>query len=63
MAAKVDEKIFTRIVELKTKYNLTSAVIAERLGISIKTVQVYLRAARLGLPVTEAYNCTLLKKS
>ncbi len=56
MAAKVDEKVFARIVQLKKDYALTADVIAQRLGISRKTVQVYLRAARLGLSVSEAYH-------
>lgn len=46
MAAKVDQAVYNRIIELKTKYALTNKVIAERLGISDRTVRVYLRASR-----------------
>lgn len=49
MAGKVDAAVFARLVELKTKYGLTNAVIAERLGISPRTVKVYWRAHRLSL--------------
>lgn len=45
MAAKVGIWQYKRIIELKG-IGLTAAVIAERLGISRKTVQVYLRRAR-----------------
>lgn len=49
MAPKVDQKVFDRIIELKTKYELTDEVISQRLGISPRTVRVYTRAARLSL--------------
>ena len=49
MAIKVDQDVFDRILELKSRYNLTNEVIATRLGISSRTVRVYLRAARLNL--------------
>lgn len=49
MANKVDESTYARIIELKTKYGLTNEVIAQRLGISSRTVRVYLRANRLNL--------------
>ena len=48
MAAKVDEKLYARILELRTKYGLTQEVIATRLGISARTVRVYLRSAATG---------------
>lgn len=48
MARKVEDREYKRIIELKG-IGLTAAVIAERLGISRKTVQVYLRSNRLGL--------------
>lgn len=49
MANKVDAKVYARILELKEKYQLTNPVIAERLGISVRTVRIYLRANRLNL--------------
>lgn len=49
MAAKVDQAVFDRILELKERYGLTNSVIGERLGISTRTVRVYLRAHRLSL--------------
>lgn len=49
MAPKVDQDTYNRICELKMKYGLTNDVIGERLGISGRTVRVYLRAARLNL--------------
>ena len=53
MAAKVDEKVFARIIELREKYGLSQDVIAQRLGLSLRTVSTYLRAARLG--ITQPY--------
>lgn len=49
MARKVDQKLFDRIIELKTKYDLTEEVLAQRLGVSARTIRVYLRAHRLNL--------------
>jgi DNA-binding NarL/FixJ family response regulator len=48
MAPKVTDWHIKRIAELK-KIGLTNEVIAERLGISSRTVRVYTRAARTGL--------------
>lgn len=44
---KVDEKVYKRILYLKEQ-GLTQEVIATRLGISARTVRVYLRAAKTG---------------
>ena len=48
MAAKVDQRIYDRILQLKA-IGLTNKVIAIRLGISDRTVRIYTRAARLNL--------------
>jgi hypothetical protein len=48
MAAKVDEKVFKRIIQLK-ELGLTDKVISIRLGISERTIRVYTRANRTGL--------------
>jgi DNA-binding NarL/FixJ family response regulator len=48
LARKIEDREYKRILELKA-IGLTAAVIAERLGVSRKTVQVYLRANRLNL--------------
>lgn len=48
MAIKVTQKVYDRIIELKTKYGLTNVVIAERLGLNERTVRVFLRAHREG---------------
>lgn len=58
MAAKVDLKVYHRIIELKTKYALTNTVIAERLGISHSTVKAYLRAHRRN-QVPERLQCII----
>lgn len=42
MARKVDERVFQRMVELRDKHGLTKPVIAERLGLSLRTVNYYL---------------------
>jgi DNA-binding CsgD family transcriptional regulator len=47
VAIKVDKKIYERILYLKNQ-GLTNAVIAERLGLSSRTVRVFTRAARTG---------------
>lgn len=47
MAAKVDKKVYERILYLKAQ-GLTDAVISERLGITTRTVRVFTRAARTG---------------
>lgn len=52
MAAKVDEQVYKRILELRA-LGLTNEIIGIRLGISARTVRVYTRAARLGLKAYE----------
>jgi DNA-binding transcriptional regulator YiaG len=46
MAAKVDERVLARIIELREKYGLTQAVIGIRLGLSTRTVRLYLSEHR-----------------
>lgn len=46
MAAKVDEKVLARILELRYKYGLTQAVIGTRLGLASRTVRLYLSMDR-----------------
>lgn len=55
MANKVDEVKYARILELRAM-GLTVAVIAERLGITRKTVHIYMRAAKLNLKPYEKPN-------
>lgn len=43
MAAKVDDKVFARILQLKA-IGLTDKVISIRLGISERTIRVYTRS-------------------
>ena len=45
MAAKVDDKTYKRILQLKD-LGLTDKVISIRLGISERTIRVYTRSAR-----------------
>lgn len=47
MAAKIDEKLFKRLIELKS-IGLTDKVISIRLGVSERTVRIYTRAHRTG---------------
>lgn len=47
MAAKVDEAVFKRIMQLKG-LGLTDKVISIRLGVSERTIRVYTRSARTG---------------
>lgn len=47
MAAKVDEAVFKRILQLKG-LGLTDKVISIRLGVSERTIRIYTRAARTG---------------
>lgn len=42
MAKKVDPAVLARMVELRDKHRLTKAVIAIRLGLSLRTVNYYL---------------------
>lgn len=42
MAKKVDSAVLARMVELRDKHRLTKAVIAIRLGLSLRTVNYYL---------------------
>jgi len=53
MAAKVDEAVFKRIMQLKA-LGLTDKVISIRLGVSERTIRVYTRAAKTGLKPYEA---------
>lgn len=46
MAAKVDAKVLARIIELREKYGLTQTVIGERLGLTSRTVRLYLSQER-----------------
>jgi orotate phosphoribosyltransferase-like protein len=54
MANKVDAAVYKRILELRDQ-GLTHAVIAQRLGVSERTIRVYIRAAREG---NEPYTTT-----
>lgn len=56
MANKIDQKLYDRIVELRNKHGLTHDVIAARVGVSSRTVRVYLRAA---LTATVPYQPTV----
>jgi DNA-binding transcriptional regulator YiaG len=58
LARKVEDKQFERIIELREKYGLTAPVIATRLGISVRTVHVYLRAHREQLKPYEIPNAS-----
>ncbi len=42
MAPKVTEDVYNRILELRVKYGLGTTVIAERLGLSTRTIRIYL---------------------
>lgn len=46
MAAKVNSTVLARIIELREKYGLTQAVIGIRLGLSTRTVRLYLSQHR-----------------
>lgn len=48
MAAKVDRKVLDRILYLRNQ-NLTQAVIGERLGLTARTVRLYLAMVRDGV--------------
>jgi predicted transcriptional regulator len=43
MAAKVDPKVYARICDLKERFGLQNVIIATRLGLSPKTVRIYLK--------------------
>lgn len=55
LAPKVDAEMIERIVTLKMRDRVTNQVIAERLGISLRTIRVYLARlrseGRMGDPV------------
>tara|TARA_R110000868_G_scaffold255919_1_gene512577 strand:+ start:2128 stop:2307 length:180 start_codon:yes stop_codon:yes gene_type:complete len=53
MAAKVDDAVFKRILQLKA-LGLTDKVISIRLGVSERTIRVYTRSAKTGLKPYEA---------
>jgi hypothetical protein len=53
MPNKIDDKTFAKIIDLKQRYGLTNAVLAERFGVAERTIRVYTRAARTG---TKPYN-------
>lgn len=38
--------MFDKIIHLKNTYGLTNAVLAERFGVSVRTIKVYVRAAK-----------------
>lgn len=44
MGLKVDAKMAARIIELHLKHGCTQAIVAQRLGISSRTVRLYLKA-------------------
>lgn len=44
MARKVDPAVLARMRELRDKHGLTKAVIALRLGLSLRTVNYYLNS-------------------
>lgn len=46
MANKVSPEVLARIIELREKYGLTQAVIGVRLGLSTRTVRLYLSEHR-----------------
>ena len=46
MIKRVTDTLRARIIELKVRYGLTNAVIAERLGVSQTTVKTYMRRFR-----------------